>query len=309
MEIITTENIADQLERDILNSSKVVYLHTMELDARLDMKKIIAAAASASQKGVDVTIAFDYRANLLIRPRTIKFLERKLKKAGIKIARLGDKNNGTIVAGRSHGKGYVCDDVVYFAGGVNLTGRSFQNHDYMLRAKNQSLADTLLEVLADAGQPNPHPDHIINIDDSNQLLIDGGKKRHSLILDTAKFIARIADSAWYVSQLTPTKSLANEFLTDKVIYKFNRGRSSRSIKRKVVIPVSNLSSRVKNSYQGRKYIHCKFILAQSSSGELTALTGSHNFAIPGVMVGTKEIALKTTDQKICQQLLKYAEDL
>ena len=42
-------------------------------------------------------------------------------------------------------------------------------------------------------------------------------------------------------------------------------------------------------------------------GSKVAITGSHNFAYTGVLLGTREIALETSDPKIIGQLEKFID--
>ena len=55
-------------------------------------------------------------------------------------------------------------------------------------------------------------------------------------------------------------------------------------------------------YKKSVYNHAKFIIFTMADGKKTALTGSHNFVWGGVVLGTREINLETTDKHIISQL-------
>lgn len=307
-ELVTADTIVERLISDINQAKNRVYLQTMELDDRGSMKGLLSALVHAVERGVMVTVAYDRRINLALRPRIIRRVRKFLEEHGIAVVLLGDTSR-SIVAGRSHGKGFVCDNIVYFGGGVNLTERSFKFHDFMFRLDNSYVTEEMMTIFEQSLPDVTKKDSIHKLDEVSSFLVDSGRPRHSLILDTAREMARDTVRIWYISQLAPIARLAKTYRPHHVTYKYNRARSARSMRSKMVIPVDSARSRTSNNYTGKRYIHAKCIIMQRSDGGLVALTGSHNFAAPGIRVGTKEISLFTTDQVICQRLLNYYNSL
>lgn len=307
-QLVDARQFAARLAIDIEQATRRIYLQTMELDDKGAMRQVFDALAHAVQRGVAVSVAFDKRVNIVKRPRAYRRLQRYFRDTGIEPVYLGDIKTGhSPVSGRSHGKGYVCDDIVYFGGGINLTGHSFECYDYMFRLESAGLAAVYDKIFAESLPGADKRDHSHWLSAKSTLLVDGGSKKHSLILDTALELAADAQKVWYLSQLSPAGRLARRYRPLDVVYKYNRTRSAKSTHSKVVIPVDSTTSRTRNCYKGSCYIHGKCIVVERSNGSLVALTGSHNFATPGIRVGTKEIALLTTNQELCQRLLKYVQ--
>jgi cardiolipin synthase len=50
------------------------------------------------------------------------------------------------------------------------------------------------------------------------------------------------------------------------------------------------------------------MLFYMESGEVVAVTGSHNFIASGGTLGTREVALQTNDPRVIQQLENFLHD-
>nr|MBP6038525.1 hypothetical protein [Candidatus Saccharimonas sp.] len=55
------------------------------------------------------------------------------------------------------------------------------------------------------------------------------------------------------------------------------------------------------------YLHAKFMIGTMPDGSKRAITGSHNFMFGSGLMGTREIALETTDTKIIRQLERFID--
>jgi phosphatidylserine/phosphatidylglycerophosphate/cardiolipin synthase-like enzyme len=55
-------------------------------------------------------------------------------------------------------------------------------------------------------------------------------------------------------------------------------------------------------YNHTPYLHAKCMIFEFEDGSKTAITGSHNFVHGGVLLGTREIALKTNNAAVIKQL-------
>lgn len=73
------------------------------------------------------------------------------------------------------------------------------------------------------------------------------------------------------------------------------------------IRISSWRTNLKTDYRRQPYIHGKFIICTMADGSKVAITGSHNFAGGGVWLGTREIALETSNLKIIDQLEDFIE--
>jgi cardiolipin synthase len=66
-------------------------------------------------------------------------------------------------------------------------------------------------------------------------------------------------------------------------------------------------TRQQTSYRRSAYLHAKCIIFEHEDGTKTAITGSHNFVHGGVLLGTREVALETSDSSIIEQLETFIE--
>lgn len=236
-------------------------------------------------------------------------LERRLKSHGILFHWLGRKAN-IIITGRTHTKWAVIDDTVYSFGGVNLDNDSFDNIDYMFRLRNAHLAEALIAEhgrirRADRGGAGIR-NHTYRLDDRTTVLFDGGLIGMSLIYRHACVLARKASSITLVSQYCPTGPL-NRILEDKhaTVY-YNHWRNASWINR-VLIGLGMLASRSSTTYRHEAYLHAKFIIFTMADGSKVALSGSHNFMHGSGLVGTREVAIETTDPAIIRQLEMFCK--
>jgi cardiolipin synthase len=69
-----------------------------------------------------------------------------------------------------------------------------------------------------------------------------------------------------------------------------------------------LWTRTGTLYRHRRYLHAKAILFYMRSGTTVAITGSHNFVMGGVALGTREIALQTKNPALIAQIEEFVED-
>ena len=110
-------------------------------------------------------------------------------------------------------------------------------------------------------------------------------------------LAKAAKRITYVSQYCPTGRLSAYLKkADSRLY-FNPWRTAK-LPNSVIIRFGELFSGLASSYTRSTYLHAKFIIFDMPDGTRVALTGSHNFPRGGMWVGTREIALETTDKHI-----------
>ncbi len=281
---------------------------------------LIAAAEEAAKRGVEVVIAGDIftfgevgGGFLPFRyyshgARSANRMVRSLKRAGVKFHWLG-KGRITLYHGRTHSKWCVADDTVFTFGGVNLYEEGIQNIDYMFSHTDAKLADRIVEEQkrvqkAEARSTN-YPSVAYEHGDMT-VLIDGGIIGQSVIYRRAIELAEKATHITFVSQYCPTGKLSRVLKKKKTTLYYNRPLQAEGLNR-IVIRIGQFTSGLVTEYKKARYLHAKCIIFTFEDGSKAAITGSHNFAYTGVLLGTREIALETRDPKIISQLETFIE--
>jgi cardiolipin synthase len=308
-----TEQIKKAKDRVALLS--MVLIHDTATDDLLD------ALCDAAERGVEVSVAGDtftytefqgsyipttYRNK---RVRDAEDLQKRLRAAGAKFHWLGRLSTVAFM-GRTHIKWCVVDDTVYSFGGVNINEKSFLNTDYMFVVKNEALASRIVaeqeRIIRSDRSGHTYRSHRFG-DDDNMVLIDGGFFGDSIIYRRACYWAERATHVTLVSQHCPTGKLSRLLKkVDSDLY-FNHWTNAGLLNR-IVIRLGMLTSKHTTSYHRRPYLHAKFIIFTLPDGQKVAITGSHNFVSGGVLLGTREVALETTNKKIITQLERFFKE-
>lgn len=278
---------------------------------------IVDELCKAADRGVNVSVCVDTytylepKEFLLMSPkrqpaRAVRALrlERELKQHGVSFRWLGRKASA-IVYGRTHCKWVVVDDTVYSFGGVNLDAESFTNTDFMMRHNNPQLAEIIIKehsrvLRADKGG-GAYRSHAVTLDAKTSLLFDGGLIADSLIYRRAYQLASEADSILCVSQYSPTGKLLRMLKRKNTKLYFNDWRNA-TLANRMIIKISTFRSDHATEYTRDNYLHAKFIIFTMPGGSKVALSGSHNFMFGSGAVGTREVAMETTDSTIIRQL-------
>jgi cardiolipin synthase len=139
-------------------------------------------------------------------------------------------------------------------------------------------------------------------------LIDGGLFGDSIIYRRACSLAKKSKRVILVSQYCPTGRLARYIKNaeSSELY-FNHWRKAKWLNR-LIIRLGMFFSQLTTGYHRRPYLHAKFIIFELKNGKKVAISGSHNFLNGGVLLGTREIAIETTDKAIIKQLEKFFID-
>lgn len=321
--LITSSQYADEIIHVLRSARRRIAIVTTTIrDDDPRTHTIIEEIIAASTRGVMVTVCADIftyiepKEFILRSPkrqparayRALQ-LERKLKKHGVTFRWLGRTSNITL-SGRTHSKWLVIDDTVYSFGGINLDCESLDNTDYMLKLHSSTVADQIFNehsrlLGADRGA-HASRSHHFRIDNASQVLIDGGLFGDSLIYRRAVTLAREAERIVIVSQYCPTGKL-NRILRrkDASIY-FNHWRQAAWVN-KALIGVGVFFAKQHTLYEREPYLHAKFMIGTMPDGSKRAITGSHNFMFGSGLMGTREIALETTDTKIIRQLERFID--
>jgi phosphatidylserine/phosphatidylglycerophosphate/cardiolipin synthase-like enzyme len=210
------------------------------------------------------------------------------------------------IAGRSHIKFSVINDIV-FLGGCNLA--SEQLLDVMVAQTNPTLADYLYDLVATVyhakhvGRALHWQDKRLDLDATTSLLIDAGTSRQSAILDQA---LQLIDGA------ETSITIAGQLFPNGVTGQHLAAARTRGVAVHIVFspPSAHVKTVKLSQYyslwreklrlspelfaemlpKGMHLLHAKMLVTDKGS-----LLGSHNLVRAGVVLGTAEIALLTSD--------------
>lgn len=242
--------------------------------------------------------------------RETRAMVSKLREQGVIFTWVG-RFSSLPFTGRNHMKCLVVDDTIFSFGGVNIDDESLQHVDYMFRLKDTRLAlelhDDIARIVA-ADQHNfAYRSHEFRYDEQTRVLVDGGFQGDSLIYRRACDIVSQAKEVTVVSQYCPTNKFSKLLKKTNSHLYFNLPKKANNGINSLLIRFNMLVSGNTSLYKGNTYLHSKFIIATLKDDTKVALTGSHNFTYIGVLFGTREIALETTDKKIIASLEEFLE--
>lgn len=309
------------LTQDVRKAKKrvTIFSHIIAYDDSTD--ELVAALCEAAKRGVRVEVAGDVFTYGILggwkvvplkpneRIRALRTMVKKFKKSGVEYRWIGQVGP-FLFAGRSHVKWAVVDDIVYSFGGINLYAKGLRETDYMLREKNPRLGDHLVREhrrIADADRRNKfYRSHQFE-SGNGDVLIDGGRPRDSIIYHRACALAKQATDIVYVSQYCPTGPLGKIMNERGAKLYFSHWRQAQSLNNRLLIRGSMFLTGYETLYDRAKFIHAKFILFTMPDGSKVALSGSHNFVRAGVVLGTREIDLETSDPTIVAALEEFLQ--
>lgn len=314
-------DVADFLPELIERCSKAkkrIYITVTILVDEYGTAGLFDAIEAAARRGVEVNIAADaftytelktyYRPATPRAQRTVdsKQLEKRMKNAGASFRWLGRLTSFAFI-GRTHVKWYIVDDTVYSFGGINMDEESQGYVDYLLKTTNAPLADRLCKeqrriVRADETGRALRSRKLG--DDDNIVLLDSGLAFDSIIYRRACYWAGRAAHITLVSQYCPTGKLSRLLKkTDSSLY-FNHWTGASFLNR-WTIRIGMYFSRHTTAYHKREYLHAKYIIFTMPDSTKVAITGSHNFVWAGTAMGTREVALETSNPAIIRELETY----
>lgn len=213
--------------------------------------------------------------------------------------------------GRNHMKMIVIDDTSYI-GGLNFSDEDFSYVDFMVKITNPNITNIIAGQFIEV-EKNHLADQKIKVDKETTVFVDSGKTGQSITLDYATKLANQAKkSIFHISQLTP----------DGKFLKALHSAYKKGVNVEVIVPAKNdpgifallhKMNRLEMLLKKQqvpiifcpKMIHAKLTIVD----EQTVLFGSHNLSEKGVYMGTAEISLQSTNQKLVQGFLRFYHNL
>ncbi len=321
--LLPPDDYLKSLIKSIKSSRNSVSMVALVISEDNTTRKLIDALCDASRRGVKVDIGLDIyftyleleknfsRWSYLRRQvKNMRATRNRLKKAGVKVRWLGQFGL-TFFSRRTHIKWSIIDDVVYSFGGVNLYASGIESVDYMFRIKSKDLAQQIAaehrRVISSDRSGHGYRSHLFGTA-RHTILIDGGKMFDSIIYRHALSYASEASKIIYVSQYCPNGKLLRILKDhpDSKLY-FNHWQHAPSLLNRILLRWSTWRGGVQTLYTKPQYLHAKFMIFYMPNGETIAITGSHNFVETGTWLGTREVALETTDNNIIRQLTKFLD--
>jgi len=298
-----------------------VYLTSMVIADHPATHPLVEALENAAKRGIKVVVAADIFTYGEVSGGFLPFryyshgardtnrMVKVLKKAGVQFHWLG-RGRITMYHGRTHSKWCVVDDTLFTFGGVNLYEGGIRNNDYMLTTTDAKLADRLVleqERVQRAEKKSTNYHSSIYEHDDMTVLIDGGIIGQSVIYRRALELAAQSRHITFVSQYCPTGKLSRALKKVPSTIYFNHPAQAEGLNQ-IVIRIAQFFSGLKTTYNKPRYLHAKLIIFTLKDGSKAAISGSHNFAHTGVLLGTREIALETHDPMIIEQLEAFVKN-
>jgi cardiolipin synthase len=318
MKLLLPPDYVKRAAADVRKAKKRVFLIAMVIADHPATHELIAEIEAAARRGVPVTVSADVftygevsGSFLPIRyyspnAKLVTAMAKQLKSAGVTFRWLG-RSRQTILHGRTHDKWCVVDDTVYSFGGVNLFEGGIHNVDYMFRVTDARIADRLAfeqDRISKADRTNSNYPSVVYELDPDRLLLDGGIISQSVIYRRACELAQESKKVLFVSQYGPTGKLSRILKKKSTRYYFNRVEQGDFLNG-IMLRIASIIGRSKTLYKKDTYLHAKFIIFTMKDGSKVAITGSHNFAYTGVLLGTREVALETRNPAVISQLESF----
>lgn len=317
MRFLSAPDYYQALRHCLPKASQRIIIHAMDIRWGPHIEVFVPLLVAAAKRGVEVRIVGDmysrFQANMPQLRRSgsnnwtyVSGINQQLQAAGVQVTFVG-KIGINPFSGRTHSKITLVDDRIFTFGGVNFTDGSFGNTDYMLDMTDAILADRLHRLVkAIEKDEGPLSDLEEQLGGTATLLFDGGKPKSSVIYETACKITASAQKIYYVSQMCPSGQLAKNIKATANECYFIKPRQADPPANLALI-VDQARYKIKNHYQGERYIHAKFILTEDKNGSRHIISGSNNFSWRGIAYGTKEIAVHSTDSTLWESFYTFLQ--
>jgi len=313
-----------------------IYLQTMNFEAGETLSKIEKVLLEALDRGVRVNINHDWVATVFIQGdlaflpsssrdkrskgkelhRKSQEIEDNLRSRGATIIITNNPNriNHLLpMVRRNHTKLYIVDEEVAWMGGVNLFDAAFEKIDIMVRFEEKSIVSGLVKQFFMVNSLRSPVNYKLQLTKTESLFVDTGRMGSSIIYEE---VMQKIDSATkhivFMSQFVPDGPLLRRLIrvTKKGV--------------KVDIITSSKKSALFTKFPTRltylhflrllpkyplitfthksKGVHAKIISIDSTY----AMVGSHNYTYSGVLFGTEEIMIETSEKELVNKIEDFA---
>lgn len=316
--LVVSKNYTSRIIRAIERANKSIFVLALIIERDKDASAIIDALVHAAARGVNVSVMIDFSTYSFkdghLNPyygyrdpvTSSRHLTNRLRAHGATVQWLG-QHNPFLFAGRTHSKWIVADDHVFCFGGINLHADFTSDNDFMIEMNDPNIArviSTEHKAIADAdNQESAYLSKAISVP-QGEILIDGGIPFDSIIYRRATDITKDASEVLVVTQYCPTGRLAKNISVKSHRVYYNAPTTKDALTNGL-IGISERMTGLSNQYRGKNYLHAKFIIATYPNGQKTAITGSHNFISYGGLLGTREIALMTSNESLISLLESF----
>jgi phosphatidylserine/phosphatidylglycerophosphate/cardiolipin synthase-like enzyme len=336
--VLTPLEYLEEALREIDNASESVLIQTMNFEAGEKIGRLEDHLKKAAQRGVNVHVNYDWVAKRYVHGdlRLVTPVSRKrrryensikqmnfdmyarLQDAGVKLTLTNSTRFPlTLVpfTGRSHIKMLVIDSKTAWIGGLNMYDGAFENLDFMVRTQKPKMVSAISDQFFKVNKNKHKRDYEVVVDEKESVYVDVGKKRKSIIYDTAlKNVREASSDIIYMSAFVPDSKLLEEMML----------ASLRNIR--ITVIASHEGSSVFNNYPDKlSYIYFKNAIKNKPNikfmhidcdihGKLiivdkqVALYGSHNYTYSGVLFGTAEIMVETREEEIISEFLELLKN-
>lgn len=331
-QILMPEEFLEDVRSEAEHAKHRVWMQAMDVEPDAKVNTLLNLLFAAAEKKLDARLHADYFSLLITdgkfnylpifnkqerNTRDIRLEKKKtffhdLKNAGVGVL---FTNPPTFLdrifpaRGRNHMKIVIIDNAAWI-GGINFHDKNINIFDSMVKLTNISLVNEIAEIFIKTDREVPFDDMEIRCLDDTSLLVDGGSIARSIILDHAIDSTRNAKkSIKLISPLIPdTKFLRT--LHDKQKEGIEVAMIAPQIQKMsgifawvdILNDITMILKRYTIPILFKPFmIHAKVLIVDDEK----VIYGSHNFSKRGVMMGTEEIALESTNKILVTNILKF----
>jgi len=306
--LIKSADFPHELLGAINSSKKRIVVSVMAAYCDPATEVIFDAILRALKRGVKVEIYLDCYCKSLRSEGIVQQLKygrknrdyfRRYVALGAKIVWLGRVGLNPF-AGRIHQKIYLVDDIAML-GGINLDFEKPKN-DLMMRINSGRLVKWLTGRLGELATKGELTQQRFVVDDETTVLFDS--HANSPIYDTFCQLATSAKKVRVSSRMCPSGPAMSILAGKNTKYYFNPIKFM-FVTTKLAIWLDLRKYRIKNSYNGDKYLHAKVAMFDDKA----VIVGSNNFNYRGVQWRTTEVAVISSDKKLVSSVSQFFASL
>ena len=220
----------------------------------------------------------------------------------------------------SHIKAYKVGDWALAFGGVNSALPAYEFVDLMLELESEDFALFLDRFIEHKGnlRASGEAGERFRISDESEVLVDYGKRGESIVMDSLlddldQEVSSVRASSSYVPQGRLDENLSLHAAdSSEVIFYTNRPNKFHSPVHSPLERIFNqfnsFRARTKWSDNTEKFNHLKAVIITLTDGSKITYVLTNTMSEPPVKAGTAEIALRTTDSDLAEEIEAFMID-